>query len=75
VSGDWRWLVPPQASGSTDIFHLRIRNRHDVPNYYVSRAADGKFLMPFYGNRYQSRMARNWDRVRRRWKLWKRMAW
>jgi nitric-oxide synthase len=75
VSGDWRWLVPPQASGISDVFHLRIRNKHDVPNFYVSRATDGKFLMPFYGNRYRSRMARNWDRVTRRWKLWKRMAW
>lgn len=75
VSGDWRWLVPPQASGSSDVFHLRIKNKHDVPNFYLSRAADGKFLMPFYGNRYRSRLERNWDRVVRRWKLWKRMAW
>ncbi|RVT43949.1 nitric oxide synthase oxygenase [Sphingobium algorifonticola] len=49
VSGDWRWLVPPQASGSSDLFHLRVRNKHDVPNFYASRATDGKFLMPFYG--------------------------
>jgi nitric-oxide synthase len=75
VSGDWRWLVPPQASGISDLFHLRIKNKHDVPNFYVSRATDGKLLMPFYGNRYRSRVERNWDRLARRWKLWKRMAW
>ncbi len=75
VSGDWRWLVPPQASSSSDIFHLKIRNRHDVPNYYQSRSADGQFLMPYYGNAYRTRRQQNFDRIMRRWKLWKRMPW
>jgi nitric-oxide synthase len=75
VSGDWRWLVPPQASSSSDIFHLKMRNRHEVPNYYQSRSTDGQYLMPYYGNAYRSRTHQNYDRIMRRWKLWKRMPW
>lgn len=75
VAADWRWIVPPQASGIMDVFHLKMRNFHPVPNYYVSRGSDGGKLMPFYGDRYQSRLVRNLDRVVRRWKLWKRMPW
>jgi len=75
VAADWRWIVPPQASGITDVFHLKMRNFHPVPNYYVSRGADGQRLMPWHGDRYRSRMAANLDRVARRWKLWRRMPW
>ncbi len=31
--------------------------------------------MPYYGDRQRSRRARMVDRVVRRWKIWKRMAW
>jgi len=75
VAADWRWIVPPQASASSETFHLHMRNFHPVPNYYRSRADDGRHLMPFYGDQRQSRLQRAWDRVMRRWKLWKRMAW
>ncbi|MBC7286190.1 nitric oxide synthase oxygenase [Hoeflea sp.] len=75
VAADWRWIVPPQASSMTDVFHLRMRNFHPVPNYYSGRATDGWRLMPFYGDRYRSRLSMDLDRVRRRWKLWKRMPW
>jgi nitric-oxide synthase, bacterial len=75
VAADWRWIVPPQASGSCDVFHLRMRNFHPVPNYYNSRADDGWRLMPWYGDGYQTRAARILDRLRRRWLLWKRMPW
>ena len=75
VSGDWRWLVPPQAGSASDIFHLPIRNHHPTPNFYASRAMDGRFLMPWHGDRYRSRMSANFDRIRRRWTLWKRMSW
>jgi nitric-oxide synthase len=75
VAGDWRWIVPPQASSSCEVFHLRMRNFHPVPNYYVSRADDGLRLMPFYGDQYRSRVQAAYDRITRRWKLWKRLAW
>jgi nitric-oxide synthase, bacterial len=75
VAGDWRWIVPPQASASCEVFHLRMRNFHPVPNYYNSRADDGLRLMPFYGDLYRSRLESAYDRVVRRWKLWKRLAW
>jgi nitric-oxide synthase, bacterial len=75
VAGDWRWIVPPQASPSCEVFHLRMRNFHPVPNYYFSRADDGLRLMPFYGDQYRNRFQSAYDRVTRRWKLWKRLAW
>ena len=74
VAGDWRWIVPPQAGSACEVFHLRMRNFHPVPNYYWDRG-DGRQLMPWYGDRPRSRPALWADRVRRRWKLWKRMAW
>ncbi|WP_298955010.1 nitric oxide synthase oxygenase [uncultured Methylobacterium sp.] len=75
VAADWRWIVPPQASSQCEVFHLRMRNFHPVPNYYYNRADDGLQLMPYYGDRQRSRRARMVDRVVRRWKIWKRMAW
>jgi nitric-oxide synthase len=73
VAADWRWIVPPQASASSETFHLKMRNFHPVPNYYRSRSDDGRHLMPFYGDQHQSRIQRAWSRMTRRWKLWKRM--
>jgi nitric-oxide synthase len=75
VAADWRWIVPPQASAAADVFHLKMKNFHPVPNYYYSRADDGLRMMPFYGDHYRGRLAANYDRVVRRWKLWKRLPW
>ena len=75
VAGDWRWVVPPQAAAACEVCHLRMKNFHPVPNYYNSRADDGLRLMPFYGDQYRNRIQSAYDRVTRRWKLWKRLAW
>jgi nitric-oxide synthase len=75
VAADWRWIVPPQASGVCEVFHLRMTNFHPVPNYYNAETSDGRRLMPFYGDRHRSRAGQAFDRLQRRWKLWKRMAW
>lgn len=75
VAADWRWIVPPQAAASCDVFHLRMRNFHPVPNYYHGRAVDGLRLMPWYGDGFRRRPAIWIDRIMRRWKIWKRMAW
>ncbi len=75
VAADWRWITPPQASAACEVFHLRMKNFHPVPNYYSARALDGFRLMPFYGDRPRNLWSRSVDRVRRRWKLWRRMAW
>jgi nitric-oxide synthase, bacterial len=75
VAADWRWIVPPQAASSCDVFHLRMRNFHPVPNYYRDRGTDGLQLMPWYGDRHRSRATVSLNRVLRRWKIWKRMAW
>ena len=75
VAADWRWIVPPQAGGICDVFHLKMKNFHPVPNYYHSRADDGLRMMPFYGDQYRSRIGADYERIMRRWKLWKRLAW
>lgn len=75
VAADWRWIVPPQASSQCEVFHLRMRNFHPVPNYYYHRGDDGLQLMPWYGDRHRTRPERIVDRLTRRWKIWKRMAW
>ena len=75
VAADWRWIVPPQAGSACDVFHLKMRNFHPVPNFYRERGTDGLRLMPWYGDGYRSRTAIWIDRLRRRWKIWKRIAW
>lgn len=75
VAADWRWIVPPQAGAACDVFHLKMRNFHPVPNFYRERGTDGLRLMPWYGDRYRRRIAVWADRLRRRWKIWKRVAW
>lgn len=75
VAADWRWIVPPQAAAGCEVFHLRMRNFHPVPNFYRDRGSDGLRLMPWYGDGYRSRASMWIDRLTRRWKIWKRMPW
>ncbi len=75
VAGDWRWILPPQAGSAHDVFHLRMRNFHPVPNYYRTRADDGLRLKQFNGDKHRLRSRRWADRIFRRWKVSKRMAW
>lgn len=75
VAADWAWVVPPQASAGCRVFHMPMEDHHPVPNFYRNRVDDGRDLMPFYGDIYRSRMARNTDRVRRLLKHWRRLPW
>lgn len=75
VAADWRWIVPPQAGSACEVFHLKMRNFHPVPNFYRDRGGDGLRLMPWYGDSYRSRVSMWMDRLTRRWKIWKRMPW
>ena len=75
IAADWRWIVPPQASGITDVFHLKMHNHHPLPNYYNSRSTDAYRMMPYYGDAEQTRLQRNYHRVKRRLRLWKREPW
>ncbi len=75
VAADWRWIIPPQAAPACEVFHLRMRNFRPVPNFYRDRGGDGLRLMPWYGDRYRSRVSMWTDRLSRRWKIWRRMPW
>ena len=33
VTGDWSWLIPPNASSTTAIFHTEISNELKFPNF------------------------------------------
>lgn len=68
ITGDWSWIVPPQASAACEVFHLGMEDLRSVPNFYRSRATDGLSLMPHYGNVYRPAMTKRLDRLRR----WKR---
>lgn len=68
VAANWSWIVPPQASAACEVFHLPMEDFGPVPNYYRSRAEDGRKLMPFHGNRLRSRFWTRLDAERRRWK-------
>ena len=75
IASDWRWVVPPQASAATDVFHLKMRNYHPLPNFYQSRATDGYRLMPYQGDSEQTRWQRNKEKISRRLRLWRREPW
>lgn len=54
-SGDWSWIVPPQASSSCPVFHLKMRDLHAVPNFYHSKAGEGALLEPNYEDEMRSK--------------------
>ena len=74
VAADWSWIVPPHASATCDVFHLKMQDFGPVPNFYYNAADDGKNLMPYYGNQQRSRISERVDRLRRRWRTWTRKA-
>lgn len=71
-SGDWSWIVPPQASSSCPVFHLPMRDLNTVPNFYHSRATDGAMLRPNYVDETRSKTRQRWDRLRFRLRDWRR---
>jgi nitric-oxide synthase len=72
-SGDWPWIVPPQASAACPVFHLPMRDLQAVPNFYRSRASDGGRLRPNYEHETRSRLQERWDRMKRRVRDWHRL--
>ncbi|MFM7133155.1 MAG: nitric oxide synthase oxygenase [Planctomycetota bacterium] len=44
ISAEWSWIVPPQASAACPVYHLPMRERNLVPNYYASASGDGAEL-------------------------------
>lgn len=64
-SGDWTWIVPPQASSACPVFHLAMEDRRLTPNFYRSRAADGAGFGPDVDD--LGRVRRTLRRWRRRW--------
>ncbi|QMW21473.1 nitric oxide synthase oxygenase [Sandaracinobacteroides saxicola] len=71
-SGDWTWIVPPQASAACPVFHLPMTDMHAVPNFYVSRQLDGGALRLDRSLERQGRWLRRFRRWQARWRDWRR---
>lgn len=71
-SAEWSWIVPPQASAACEVFHHGMRDLHDVPNFYRSRTNDGARLGVSHATEWRGRMVSRFERVRRRWRNWRR---
>ncbi|TRW17627.1 nitric oxide synthase oxygenase [Glacieibacterium frigidum] len=72
VSGNWAWIVPPQASAACPVFHLPMTDHHDVPNFYRTRAIDGAALRSAKLTEQRGRTLRRVDRIKRRLRHWLR---
>ena len=73
-SADWAWIVPPQASPSCPVFHLRMRDLALVPNYYRSGADDGAALAQGYHDERRGATRLRWDRIKREFRDWRRLC-
>ena len=70
-SGDWMWIVPPQASAACPVFHTGMVDRRIVPNFYRSRASDGRHLKADRSHQDRTRLELRLERVRRRVNRWR----
>jgi nitric-oxide synthase len=66
VSADWAWIVPPQASAASEVFHLETRDLKIVPAFYRNRSGDGAGLRPYRADLTRSPLRRVFDELRRR---------
>jgi len=71
-SGNWSWIVPPEASATCPVFHQSMQDFHDVPNFYRSGAVDGNPLGVSYATEDLHRNMRRLYRLRRRVRSWLR---
>jgi nitric-oxide synthase len=71
-AGDWSWIIPPQASSACPVFHLKMENRKEVPNFYTSRAADGEALHVYHDQEEHSKWWLRWKYWQRRYRRWRR---
>ncbi len=72
VSADWRWIVPPHASSSCEVFHMPMQDLALIPNYYWNRSTDGLELTAYYEDLERSRWSRHMDYWKRKWRRWTR---
>ncbi|KQT35266.1 hypothetical protein ASG29_03945 [Sphingomonas sp. Leaf412] len=72
VSGEWSWVVPPQASAACPTFHLPMRNLHAVPNFYHTRASGGGALRIDRTYLRDGKWTHRWERMKRRVRDWRR---
>ncbi|WP_375290150.1 nitric oxide synthase oxygenase [Qipengyuania sp.] len=72
-SGEWAWIVPPQASAGCPVFHLPMTDLGAVPNFYRSRATDGVALRETYSDEtHTTRVQDRMRRLRGRYRNWRR---
>ncbi|KHS45116.1 MULTISPECIES: nitric oxide synthase oxygenase [Novosphingobium] len=71
-SGEWPWIVPPQAAAACPTFHLPMANIQAVPNFYVSRHIDGASLAIDRTSLRDGKWRTRYERLKRRWRNWRK---
>lgn len=71
-SGEWSWIVPPQASAACATYHLPMTNQNAVPNFYHARHLDGAALHVDRSYRRDGVWRARYERLKRRWRNWRR---
>ena len=72
VSGEWSWIVPPQASAACPTFHLPMKNLQAVPNFYHGRSSGGGALRIDRTYLRDGKWRHRLERVKRRLRDWRR---
>jgi nitric-oxide synthase len=70
-SGEWSWIVPPQAAAACPTFHLPMKNVQSVPNFYASRHIDGAQLAIDRTHLRDGKWRRRFEQLKRRWRRWR----
>jgi len=70
-SGEWSWIVPPQAGSACPTYHLPMVNVNAVPNFYVSRHIDGGQLAIDRTHLRDGIWRRRYEQLKRRWRKWR----
>nr|WP_279338754.1 nitric oxide synthase oxygenase [Sphingomonas sp. BGYR3] len=71
-SGEWSWIVPPQAAAACPTYHLPMVNVNAVPNFYVSRHTDGASLAIDRTSLRDGKWRARYEQAKRRWRRWRK---
>ena len=37
ATGDWSWIVPPISGSTMEVFHTKMNNTENSPNYFYQK--------------------------------------
>lgn len=74
VAAEWDWIIPPQASAACPVFHLPMSAEATLPNFYRSRAVDGRNLKFRRLDKPRTRVGAYLRRLEMHFHAWRRAA-